>query len=89
MTGGTVAGALKVNGGITGTISEATHAVNADNATKATKDASGNVIVNTYATKAALSGYQVKGNYLTPESTLDYSKLVNIPTVVDYGTLQG
>lgn len=89
LTGGTISGALTVNGGITGTASNATHAVNADSATKATQDASGNVIANTYATKAALSGYQVKGNYLTPESTLDYSKLVNIPTVIDYGTLQG
>lgn len=89
LVGGTITGALAVQGGITGTISEATHAVNADNATKATQDASGNDIVATYATKSELDGYQVAGTYLTPESNIDYAKIINIPKVVDYGTLEG
>lgn len=60
----------------------------ADTATKATQDAQGRVIVETYLTKAeGTAQYQPKGEYLTAESTIDYSKITNIPKVIDYGTL--
>lgn len=49
---------------IDGAVAEATHATNADNATnatKATQDAAGNVIVDTYATKAELPTAETLG----------------------------
>ena len=85
-TGGTISGSLIVTGTISGT---ATNATNAVNATKATQDASGNVITDTYATKTELSGYQVAGDYLTPSSNIDYARIINIPKIIDYGTLEG
>lgn len=44
---------------------KATSAGTADTATKATQDASGNVIAETYATKTELAGKQPTGDYLT------------------------
>ncbi len=63
-------------------------AASAATADKAVQDGQGRVIVDVYLTKEeATSKYQAKGNYLTPESTIDYAKIVNVPKIVDYGTL--
>lgn len=57
-------GSTNIN--ISTTVNESKHAAAADTATKATQDASGNVISDTYATKSSLSSYQTK---LTFDST--------------------
>lgn len=57
-------GSTNIN--ISTTVNESKHAAAADTATKATQDASGNVIADTYATISALSSYQTK---LTFDST--------------------
>ena len=57
-------GSTNIN--ISTTVNESKHAAAADTATKATRDASGNVIADTYATLSALSSYQTK---LTFDST--------------------
>lgn len=51
-------GSTNIN--ISTTVNESKHAAAADTATKATQDASGNVIADTYATISALSSYQTK-----------------------------
>ena len=47
------------------------------------------MLFSTYATKTELSGYQIAGDYLTPSSNIDYAKIINIPKIIDYGTLEG
>ena len=51
-------GSTNIN--ISTTVNESKHAAAADTATRATQDASGNVIADTYATISALSSYQTK-----------------------------
>ena len=51
---------------VSGTVANATNATNATNADKATKDANGNVIADTYASKAsAITGLSVNGKTIT------------------------
>lgn len=65
---------IRVGSGKSVNITNAAHAVNADNATKATNDAAGNSIINTYARKDSLSTVATTGNY---------NNLNNLPTIVD------
>lgn len=61
------------------TVNESKHAATADTATKATQDASGNVIEDTYATKAEVTVKGIKVDDATSPLVPDGSGVVTIP----------
>lgn len=75
-------GSTNIN--ISTTVNESKHAAAADTATKATQDASGNVITTTYAKKSEIPSVSVKGVKIsgsTSNLTPDTSGIVTIPAI--------